>query len=544
MAIAEAGSYSYKVPSLGTKGAFIQPPAAPEPFAPAEGQAQLPQMNEDLAYVSGLTDKYYDTYGQLKSYVQDMNAKGIDVTKPDYTDPSRMELFKTYKLLEANVMTTANQLKQQQKILTTLRPLEAQDKFRFLPGVNPNEQLITGKPMSDIGYSTELLPEVENANKKLSEGLTTEGDVERYRWTYLDEKNPQSVMTQLKSQLGAAQTPADKARIQNNINALLDPVRRADPALIRQDQKIRLSGTDENKIGLIKKIESIRLGNLEPKQYGFSYDKDGNVSATTKQLEGLNFGSYEDKKMTETGESVKNVDRIISNIRVYPNNRVVFEFKNTENGTVIPPEEVSSQSGEVILSKLIESNPRAFGSGSKLYEAMNKLGFVTDAGSLDTEALFGDSFQGVMKLGDNLMGELQSKQNNTQKAEAEIDKQLVGVEPGMIWEGDKKKLKFQIDEAVRELTISKGGTTGNFYVDEYKDLGLKKRGPYTADELKKAIKAAGYLDYYLKDGEDTTQPKQAPPLTSKQSAAVNAFAKQFGRQPSTSELEKIKAKYP
>ena len=215
MSIASASGLNYQLPQGGITGkGFIQPQAPVEPVEPAQGQTSLPPPNEDLAQVQGLTDKYYDTYGKLKSYVEGMNAQGIDVTKPDYGDPAAMEAFKLYKMLEANVMTTANQLKQQQKMITTLRPLEAQGKYRFAEGVNPNEQLITGMQPNQIGYSTDLEPGVEQAMKTLSENPLTLQD----RTNQIEYFN--KTKQELETRRDLAKNPAEKEYMQHQINQL------------------------------------------------------------------------------------------------------------------------------------------------------------------------------------------------------------------------------------------------------------------------------------------------------------------------------------
>lgn len=208
MAISDATSLTYQVPQGGLGGpGFIQPPTPPQAFAPASGQAMLPPQNEDLAIVEGLTNRYYDTYGKLKSFVESHNSMGVDVTKPSYGDPSKQELYNTYKMMEANVMTTAAQLKQQQKTLATLRPLEAQGKYRFAEGVEPDQELITGMSPNEIGFSTDLEQGVEKSMEILSENPMTESD-RRNQEKYFNE-----VSSELDKRILNATSPGEKQRL-------------------------------------------------------------------------------------------------------------------------------------------------------------------------------------------------------------------------------------------------------------------------------------------------------------------------------------------
>ena len=284
MAIAEAGSLSYRIPQ-GNQ-AFIQPQAPVEPIAQAQGQAMLPPLNEDLAQIQGLTERYYDNYGQLKSYVEGMNAKGIDVTKPHYGDPAKMELFNTYKMLEANLITTSQQLKNEQKIRTQMAPQLMADKIRYAEGFDPRTQLIGTQNPEDVYYSTELEPGVAQAMKTLSENPMTAGDRQR-QIEYFNQTNDE-----LQARIDAAQNPVEKQRLQYQkdqltkayqATKLFAPPNPFSSAALGQRTK------QEAAESFYRQVTNKKAGVFENPEY--EVDKDFNVIVKDKGLIDVSLGS-------------------------------------------------------------------------------------------------------------------------------------------------------------------------------------------------------------------------------------------------------------
>jgi len=116
MALGQSIGLNYNIPQV-QGGGFIQPGQAEmeatQAFAPANAQPMLPDLNQDMAYKEKINDHLFNSYATLKRFTEDMNSKGIDVTKPDYSQPGGGELFKTYKKMEADIYMTAEDLKRE-----------------------------------------------------------------------------------------------------------------------------------------------------------------------------------------------------------------------------------------------------------------------------------------------------------------------------------------------------------------------------------------------------------------------------------------------
>ncbi len=160
----------------------------PQAFIGQQAQIQqAPQMAEDntpdtdpkhpyLAHVEGLTDKYYETAGLLKSFVHDQAKKGVDVTQPDYSQPGGGELFKTYHKLDAVLQHTANDLANSNDIDKTMRQLYAENKITYNPGFDPTKQMSAETDPREMFTPTGLAPATQNAANDLAQTYYTQRD--------------------------------------------------------------------------------------------------------------------------------------------------------------------------------------------------------------------------------------------------------------------------------------------------------------------------------------------------------------------------------
>ncbi len=232
MAYGDSAGFNFQLP--GTQGysqgqgylgvSQAEQEAQQANLAPATGQAVLPNIQQDIAQIEGITNEYYDSYGKLKSFVEDMNKKGVDVTKPDYSQPGGGVLFQTYKKLEAGIMNTANTLKNELAYRNKMAPLEAQGQIRRLDGIDPRTQTLSTQ---ESYYSTDLFDEVKNFNDRMK-NLYTRQDVDQFNI----ERD--RLKTQLTGQLSNPNLSApQKAQIENNIRALSMPVQTVNPYTLR-----------------------------------------------------------------------------------------------------------------------------------------------------------------------------------------------------------------------------------------------------------------------------------------------------------------------
>src|SRR5690606_30736161 len=102
------GGLTYALPD----NRYIAPSAPVQ--APEQGATpffSIPKVDDDLDYVEGLTDRFYNLRGKVEAYATDMWKKyGIDVTQPDYSQPDSGGgiPFKTYQKLATDLLMTAN----------------------------------------------------------------------------------------------------------------------------------------------------------------------------------------------------------------------------------------------------------------------------------------------------------------------------------------------------------------------------------------------------------------------------------------------------
>lgn len=370
MAIAEAGSINYRLPQAQQ---FVPQQPSPEPIAPGQGQAMLPPPNEDLANVEGLTDKYYSTYGKLKSFVEDLNSQGIDVTKPDYADPAKQELFKTYKMMEADLMVTANALKNEQKFRNQINPQIVAGNYNLAQGVDQRTQLLSELGPEGAGYSTKLDPGVEQALKILAENPLTYGDRQRQE-QYFSETS-----SELDNRINLAQSPVEKQRLQYQ----KDQLTKAYQATKLFSPSSRGSGTKQPiELDVLKRITNLAQG-AWPDGTFKSAVVDGKPALVNTSFEGEKYGEE-----TIIGKDKKEriVKRVVDKWVKYDDGTVEVRFKNTEKGEPIPPVVVSGTKGDEITANFISSNPK-YGSATKMYQAARDQGYLDEASAAITESL-------------------------------------------------------------------------------------------------------------------------------------------------------------
>jgi hypothetical protein len=326
--IGQAGGLNYQLPQGGLQGqGFIQAPEAITAMPTAQGQAMLPPMNEDLAYVEGLTDRYYDTYGKLKGFVTQMNQMGIDVTKPDYADPSKMELFKAYKKLEADLMMTANDLKQSRQAETKYRDLEAQRKFVMT--ADPRQQLLSRMAPGEIGYSLDLDPRTEYGLRILSENPMNPQDKARQEQFYNSEINF------FNNQIANTQDPNEQKRLAFQRDQLTKAYQatkmfaptQASAARLNFDSKVQ--GAAE----LVKQATRVIKG--------VGYDQqgivDGKAVNISNQYQGMMLSP--ERRYSKKSKKFENINRKISFTYQAPDGRIFARFE---------PTDVTNASGQVV----------------------------------------------------------------------------------------------------------------------------------------------------------------------------------------------------
>lgn len=157
--IAQAGGLSYKFDPLFKP---VAPPAEP---APAEGTPfNVPAPDDEkIANVEGLTSDYYNAYSKLKSFATNMwQDYGVDVTKPDLTQPGGGQLHQAWLNMEANLRMVSQDLVQQRKWQEEAMTKQMAGEGTLTAGFNPTKQLFSESDQAGF-TSNKLMPDVTKA---------------------------------------------------------------------------------------------------------------------------------------------------------------------------------------------------------------------------------------------------------------------------------------------------------------------------------------------------------------------------------------------
>lgn len=112
MALGELSSYMYEIPR--NEPMQQQAVRGGQPEGPDFGLPEIEKM-EGLEYVQGTTERLYQKTAALKSFAHKMYKDyGIDVTKPNLSDPNSIKAHNLFLKAQAAVMNTANALKNSQ----------------------------------------------------------------------------------------------------------------------------------------------------------------------------------------------------------------------------------------------------------------------------------------------------------------------------------------------------------------------------------------------------------------------------------------------
>jgi hypothetical protein len=390
--IGEALGYDYGVP--GTRewgsGGFIQQSeaekaaAAQGQFQPAQGQAMLPDIGKEIAQIEGMTDQYYDTYGKLKSYVEQMNALGIDVTKPDITKPGGGDEFKVFKMLEAGLLSTSNKLAQEKELRKQRQPLFDKGMIRTAPDFDERTQLMLENP--NAVYTTELDPGVKDAMDILKENPETAADVAN------QEKYYKSIIGELTTLRDNAPNEAEKARMQYQIDQLHRSYRK--DKIFAPKSPGRTTATDVKLQGALAAAE--RFVSHKYGATGFtdtSIDKDGNVTLINN--------AYNDWAFTPGAATERKTSRRVSQPRtiqdfVRKGDKTYVRFKPIpiiKNGQevdqyIFKDVELTDENTETTFTTLINENKDRIGfTQADADAALKEAGYIKEKGFWDKDKM-------------------------------------------------------------------------------------------------------------------------------------------------------------
>lgn len=480
--IGEAGfGYRFTPQTLG-------PELTQEP-APQKDIFNVPQ-NKDLAYVQGLTSNYYNSYGRLKDFTNEVWSKyGIDVTKPNLGEVGGGQLHKAYKNMEAELMMASNDLAQQREFEKKMSELEAQGQVLRRSNYDPNSQL-AGREQEAPYMSTQLLPEVEDALTLLDRQYTSKEEAARAT----------KLIDPLRSKLqNLIKTDSRNAGFyQRQLDALHDAGYGVPPGayddLLRQGslKNKRIQGATETyKMG--RKFNSDMSGFWNPDRVEYK-TVDGQSVATVKPETSLSFGFYSTK---DPKGNDRKIEKLLDYYYQDSKGRVYAKFDNS----TIPDERVDNKSADEKVRIIYENNPR-IGDAAKWSQAGEVL--RTEYGNVDESSLYEPT-------------ELETLSGNREKI-------ISGVaNKDRLLQDTKKKLNDDINTGT-DISYTVGDNNfkfkphklgSGFYLtkEEYTKLTGKKpktSSEYehlTADKIIQLLDEAKFFDTVLNSPIKTDKPK-------------------------------------
>jgi hypothetical protein len=385
MSIAGSSGYNFALPGAGNAydggAGFIgksQAEIAAEQaqFQPAQGQAILPNVLEEVAQIEGVTDAYYDTYGKLKSFVESMNKRGIDVTVGDYSQPGGGIAHKTYKKLEADLLQTANLLKDQQRKRKMMEPLVAQDKVGAVDGFDPSKQYLE----EGSYFSKELSDRTRQALEIATKPVYTDSDFKR-QTEFLDKEKKN-----LEKAIGETNDPRVQAQLKYELQQLTQAFRQTDLPSIRPK-----SGREPQEIKLLKEPIAVAMGGSAKYQPVIN-EETGRYEMRENSMSGKPFG---ETTVTEKRKVVTK-ERILDYFRLDQNGQVYAVFKkdpdlSDEEAEAFADQRVDNMSPATLAAMIGPNYGTA--ANAKLLTAVAALD--TEYGTSTNMAVLGDEFDSV-----------------------------------------------------------------------------------------------------------------------------------------------------
>lgn len=178
--IAQAGGLTYTFPArqIGEQ----QPVAGGQ--APMQAQQggspfDIPLAEDGVPTIENYTRNYYDSYGRLKDFTETMwKDYGVDVTKPDFSQPGGGLLHEAFQKMDADLRIAANDLAESKTILAEQRKAELEMKAMKAPGYDPYAQIAREAPNAMIPLG--LFEDVQQAIQGVSNRVyNTPGEVQR-----------------------------------------------------------------------------------------------------------------------------------------------------------------------------------------------------------------------------------------------------------------------------------------------------------------------------------------------------------------------------
>lgn len=461
---------------------YIEQQAAVAPAPPIAGpELGLPALNDAYANVQGVTDEFINTVGQIKAYAHDMaKTYGIDVTKPDYSQPGGGQPYRTFQELTAKSIMTGNDLKESMRRNTLDEAAQRAGTFIGSPEFDPTEQMSSQIDISQRGTPTALLPEVKQASDALMRVYDSKSAAERATLAF---KKP--LVDKLQALIQA--DPQNAAFYQRQIDALPD-------AIYQPHIFVPSSGdagrTEKRQaiVDLYKRTTNLIKGAWEEGSYETTLDENFNPIFKNTELSGMSLGSkdFVVKKQKKTYplilESITSKDGKMYMNFVQPEEAQKDNFE-------IPSEEITGTKGDLFLKRAIEKGKGLGVNTTELVTALKEAGLYTETGSKDDEV---------------------------------VRKDLILKAP------PKENIKKAVDSLKTIMSLSKGGEVLNTTLPNGQQIQVTKKSNLLGtkfeitidgtsstgnmDDAIRLLREFGYFNQYLQAPEEAAAQPSAPQL--------------------------------
>lgn len=385
MPIGEATQQSFVIPD---RAEFQQDPIA----------VQSPSIDlnvlDGIEDVEGLTEGYYANFAKIRSLQGILAQQGIDITKPDYSNPLSVKANQTFQKAFADLKLQGNKLKNSQALLAQY----IADRQRGITrGVSGVEERIGREAFSDlaregVGVGSRVSQSAQNVIDQIKRtDFNTEGDVQRA------EAAKQQALAQLNQRLDAEVSRGNLSsaeELKRDIEAIenVSPIRTQKIFAPRADRSGGRSASALSRSeSLIRKVSNV-LNN--PSGDNFSklniVAPSGAFYLGDNTFSGLKYGKYQDPE--------KNVprDRVIDKVLVDPSTgEYELQFEHGER------ERLNRSDVSAFIRGIADSGEYKV---SDLEEAARKLNIINRDGSwspfglVDPDVNVQESFSNVKDI--------------------------------------------------------------------------------------------------------------------------------------------------
>lgn len=381
--VGDVGGLNYRIP----QGRYINQQAIPVQAQPAaEPELGLPNLNDNYANVRGISDEFYNTVGQIKSYAHDLAKNyGIDVTKPDYSQAGGGQPFRTFQELTAKATMLGNDLKESMRRNTLDEAAIRAGTFLQNPDFDPTTQMSSQVDAQQRGTSTDLLPEVKVAANALSRVYDTQSGAARATASF---KQP---LVQKLQQL-ISTDPENAAFYQRQINALPDAIYEP-PIFAPRAGEEGKTQKRQAIVDLYKRTTNLIKGAWDEGTFDTTLDENFKPIFKNTELSGMSLGNKDFVVKKQKKTYPLTVDSIISK-----DGKMFLRFVQPEEARndnfSIPDEEITGTKGDLFLKRVIEKGKGLGVNTTELVTALKEADLYSETGSKDDKVVRKDLIKG------------------------------------------------------------------------------------------------------------------------------------------------------